>query len=270
MIGNLFATVGLRPPLAVLRFVLSALTLLAALLTFSGIVAALSTKNEILATKMLSVYPRNLLAMEAFRALQDMKYPIVSGPSTTTNIAVVSIDDPSWGVLIDFIRSEPAVRKSERTEALVPQPAAQVSPPPPQAQAPPNDSLQAPSTQAPSAPQTPTLPTAINFDRIKTISAIKNENIISAGPKALVPPYNLLVLWPANVGHRVYEFLSFEEFRLDLRHMMLDEIGEWGLWLSAFAFVCGLVINALRALVASAEQRELAKTTPSTHDAKTS
>jgi hypothetical protein len=98
----------------------------------------------------------------------------------------------------------------------------------------------------------------INFERIKTIVALKNEGIISAGPKALTPPYNLLVLWPGTLGRRVYEFLSFEEFRLDLRHVVLDEIGEWGLWLSAFAFVCGLVLNALRALVASAEQRDLA------------
>jgi hypothetical protein len=124
VIGNLFAAVGLRPPLPVVRFVLSTLTVLAALCTFGGIIAALATKNDTLATKLLSVYPRYVLAMDAMQALQDMKFPIREG-AATVNVGVVSIDEPSWNVLLDFVKSETAIRKSERTEALIPRPPAQ-------------------------------------------------------------------------------------------------------------------------------------------------
>jgi hypothetical protein len=268
VIGHFFAAIGLRPPLPLLRFVLSTLTIIAALLRFGGIVAALATKNDTVATKLLPYYPRYLLAADAMRTLQDMNLPIREG-NVTTMVAVVSIDEPNWGVLLDFIKSETATRKSERTEALIQQPQSQ-SPSPVPSTAPVEASPTGPPTgSTPSGPTTPSRAPAtpavvsitappINFDRIKTIIAIRNAGVISAGPKALVPPLNLLVLWPGNVPRRVYEFLSFEEFRLDFRHMILDEIGELGLWLSALAFVCGFVLNTLRALAASAEQRELA------------
>ena len=100
----------------------------------------------------------------------------------------------------------------------------------------------------------------IDFDRIKTITSIETP-VVSAGSKALSPPYHLIVLWPGNVARRVYEFLSFEEFRLDLRHMMLDEIEEMGLWLGGVAAIATILLNAFRALVASAERKQLAAQT---------
>jgi hypothetical protein len=265
VLGNFFAAVGLRLPLPFLRFVLSTLTVIAALLTFSGIVAALATKNDALASKLLPYYPRYLLSSAAMHALEEMSLPLREG-NVTTNLGIVSIDEPAWPVLLAFIESETAIRKSERTEALIPQPLAQqpappAAPPAPPAQASPDMPTGSGSANAPPAQPTPLVAVQappINFNRVKTVISVRNSGVISAGTKALVPPYNLLVLWPGNVPRRVYEFLSFEEFRLDFRKVVLDEIGEWGLWLSAFAFVCGLVLNALRALVASAEQRELA------------
>jgi hypothetical protein len=96
VIGHFFAAIGLRPPLPLLRFVLSTLTIIAALLRFGGIVAALATKNDTVATKLLPYYPRYLLAADAMRALQDMNLPIREG-NVTTMVAVVSIDEPNWG-----------------------------------------------------------------------------------------------------------------------------------------------------------------------------
>jgi hypothetical protein len=103
----------------------------------------------------------------------------------------------------------------------------------------------------------------IDFDRIKTITSIETP-VVSAGSKALSPPYHLIVLWPGNVvnvARRVSAFLSFEEFRLDLRHMMLDEIEEMGLWLGGVAAIATILLNAFRALVASAERKQLAAQT---------
>jgi hypothetical protein len=123
----------------------------------------------------------------------------------------------------------------------------------------PNEILPQSTAQPQATPQA--LP-AINFGRIKTITAFRND-VMSAGSKPLVPPYNLVVLWPLSIPRRVYEFLSFEEFRLDLRRMIIDEVQESVLWISVIAFACTLLINVLRAVAASAEQRRLTGTSGS-------
>jgi hypothetical protein len=257
MTRKLFATLGLQIPLPLLRFGLTVLSVFAALLTGLGLITAAAVRNDNLAAKILPFYPRYLLAMDGFHTLQDMKYPAQNGKDANgnpqfINVAVLSIDDPPWSVMLDFIQSETAVRKSERNE-----PAPQQSPL--QSSAPAAAPVETPS-QPSSQPQAPpqALPT-INFGRIKTITAFRND-VMSAGPKPLVPPYNLVVLWPPTIPRRVYEFLSFEEFRLDLRRMILDEIQESVLWMSVVAFACTVLINTLRAVAASAEQRQLTPT----------
>jgi hypothetical protein len=210
--------------------------------------------------------------MEGFRTLQDMKYSVPSardqsGKVQTANVGVLSIDDPSWGVLLDFIKSDTAIVKSERNEPANLQTPIQAPPP----VAPPTESplastgqvpppIEAPKQAQPTPPVqlTTSLLQPINFQRIKTIISVRID-VLSAGSKPRVPPYNLVVLWPPPVGRRVYEFVSFEEFRLDLRHMMLEEMEELSLWISVIAFACGLPINALRMVVISAEQRSLSQ-----------
>jgi hypothetical protein len=66
---------------------------------------------------LLSICPRYQFAMDAWNRLQDMEYPVPSdSPTHFTNIGVLPIDAPSWAVLLDFVQSETAIRKSERNQ----------------------------------------------------------------------------------------------------------------------------------------------------------
>ncbi len=256
MVRKLVAILGLQIPLPLLRFGLSVLSVTAAFLTGLGLIVAAAITNDNLAAKLLPYYPRYLRAMHGFDTLQDMKYPAMSGRDLSgkpqfIDVAVLSIDDPGWHVLLDFIQSEIAIRKSERNAPAPPSPRIQSQAP---TEGPVEVSPQ-PSAQPPS-PSQPLPP--INFQRIKTIAAFRAD-VMSAGSKPLVPPYNLVVLWPPPIARTVYEFLSFEEFRLDLRRMILDEIQGLALWMSVVAFACTLLINALRAVASSAEQRQLVR-----------
>lgn len=66
----------------------------------------------------------------------------------------------------------------------------------------------------------------IRWDRLKTITSVRLD-VLSAGSKPLVPPYRVLVFSPIPappfmLSHHVYEFVSFDEFRLDVRRFLLD------------------------------------------------
>jgi hypothetical protein len=259
MIGKFIAVLGLQIPLPLLRFGLSFLSIVAAFLTGLGLIVAAAMTNDNLATKLLPFYPRYSLAMQGFAILQDIKYPALSGKDSNgkpqfTNIAVLSVDDPAWAVMLDFIRSETAIRKSERNQPAPP--TTQIQSP-----APANPPVETPPQPPAQSSMTPQMLPPIDFQRIKTIASFRAD-VMTAGSKPLVPPYNLVVLWPPPITRTVYEFLSFEEFRLDLRRMMLDEIQGLALWASVIAFACTLLINALRAVASSAEQRQLVRGAP--------
>ena len=55
----------------------------------------------------------------------------------------------------------------------------------------------------------------------------------------------------------MYEFLSFEEFQLDLRRLILGEMQGWSLWLAVIGFGCTVLIEGLRWATAGAERRRL-------------
>jgi hypothetical protein len=224
------------------RFGLPVLSLLAASLTGGGLILAASLKTDVLANKVLSLNPQYALAIQGHELLKKMEYPVQTGENQTANLGVLTIDDPSWPIFLDFIKSDIAIRKSERNEPPgMEAPRLQQTPPSGNGAEPAN----------PSRPATP-LP-EINFDRIKTIVSIRVPTA-TAGTKPLAPPYRLMVLWPDEpmpaVPRRVYEFLSFEEFRLDLRRMLLDRMEEWSLWIAVVAFAIGLPIDALRRFTA--------------------
>lgn len=222
-----------------LRVALSALALTASFLTGAGLFLSAALKNNKTADFILSHYPRYSLAMKGFNALQDFKYP-TAPPDPPLNVGLVSIDDKEWGVLLDFIQSEVAIRKSERNEPSPLHSAAAPANPP---------------TPSPT-PSNTDLPN-INFDRIKTIISMRMD-VASVGAKPLAPPYRLIVFWPnpPSTPRRVYEFLSFAEFRLDLRHFILDEIEEWSLWMAVIAFAVSVPAEALRRIIATAEERK--------------
>lgn len=72
------------------------------------------------------------------------------------------------------------------------------------------------------------------------------------------------MLWPPLTSRRVYEFLSFEEFRLDLRRMIVEEVDADARWLSVVAFLGTLLTGGLRWLVGAAERRRITTRTPGT------
>lgn len=274
MIWKVLSAVGLSLPLRLVRITLTIFSIIAAICTFLGIITGLATHNDVLAEKLLSIYPRYTLAMGAWNTFKDMKYPLAFGTASNKMLVGVElIDDPSWGVLLDFLKSDIAFRKSERSEAVMPPSPARANPiappsPPPLSSAMPSGTTAKSSTPEGSAATTEARPAPtpqvavplppVDFGKIKTVTSFFNPNVPSAGPKALVPPYNLIVFWPGIIPRRIYEFLSFEEFRLDLRNMMIDEIVSDGVWLSLVAFACGIVLNALRALVSDEEKKRLA------------
>jgi len=224
---------------------LSVLSIASAFLTGAGLILAACLENSNLADLALSYYPRYTLAQQGFRTLQDFKYPLQDSTGTI-NVAVLSINEPGWFAILDFIQSETAIRKSERNEA--PLPISQRQPGSPSGDA----------TQPPPVPTPLTNLPPVNYARIKTIVALKETAVISAGSKALVPPYKLLVISPVNVPRRLYEYLSLEEFQLDLRKMAIDELEGMSLWLAVVAFGCGLLISALERLVRALEGKRSA------------
>jgi hypothetical protein len=44
----------------------------------------------------------------------------------------------------------------------------------------------------------------------------------------------------------VYEFVTPEEFHLDLKHMMLDEMEGWSLWIGVIAFAAASLAEGVR------------------------
>jgi hypothetical protein len=152
-----------------------------------------------------------------------MKYPVKSGETKTMDVGVLSIEDPSWHVMLEFIQSETAIRKSDRNEPPTPTPSA-------------------------ASATTPHPSTTINFGRVKTIVATRVD-VMQAGSRPLVPPFSLVLLTPDAAGRKMYEFLSWEEFRLDLRQFFLDELNVITLWLSLIAFVIGLLATGARWLL---------------------
>jgi hypothetical protein len=185
---------------------------IAGALTFAGLVLAVGVKNERMADGLLALYPRCRTVMDGFAVLEDMKYPLKVDEGAPRNASVLEITHTSWPIFLEFLKSETAIRKSERSDSIAAKPA--------------QDKQQA-------------LP-PIDFDKVKTIFVFRND-VISAGPKALVPPFALHVLWPVGppmpIARRAYEFVTFEELRMDLRKMMLDEIEAIGLWMALAAFL---------------------------------
>lgn len=160
--------------------------------------------------------------MRGFQILQEMRYPVTTGkPPQTLNVGVLPIENPAWPVMVAFLRSEIAIRKSDRDEPMPTQGA---------------------TGNAATVPLPP-----VNFQRIKTIISVRSA-VLTAGDQPLLPPFSLDALWPVNAptARRMYEFRSFEEFRLDLREMVVQDLETLSLELTLIAFVCGFLATVVR------------------------
>ena len=205
----------------ILQLVLMILPGVAAFITILGIILSMSLKNEVSARYVMDRYPRYRVASQGVEVLGDRKFPAPGSENDALDLGVLEITHPAFPVMLDFIRSEIAVRKSERNEA--------------------EGTTASPEDRATEPAALPD----INFDRLKTISGAKIP-VIRAGPKALIPPYILLVLYPDNVSRRVYEYHSPEEFDLDLRQHFRSELELYALMATLAALLLGTILMLLR------------------------
>jgi len=189
-----------------------------------GICLSLFPKNERLKNYYLPFYPRYNLAEAARRKLSDLRYKITDEKGQEVKVAVLEIDDDSWEVMFDFLQSEIALRKSDRTK-------------------PGSIGVMLPG-QSPKASKEDTSKTSvpINWDHVKTIFAVR-LNVARIGPKPIFPPYRLTVTWRGLTSVDVYKFLSFKEFRLDMNEMLAKELEYYGLLLTLCAFTAGIALS---------------------------
>lgn len=193
------------------------LSIAAGALTIVGVLFDIGLRYTAASDVLLSYYPRYTLAMRGFHILEEMKYPFLNGPTKQQmTVGVLPIEDRSWPIMVGFLRSDTAFLKSPRND-----------PPHPKNQ--------------------PSLP-AVNWERIKTIVSVKSD-VPLAGDQPLMPPYSLDVLWPGNAGRVMYEFRSWDEFRLDLRETMLQRLETTDLWITLTAVVCTILAESLRRIV---------------------
>ena len=78
---------------------------------------SVALKNQNFTDWILLKWPSSpyLLAMDGLKTLQDIKYPYVI-VNQKFDIGILSIDQPSWQVMLDFLQSDIAFRKSDRGE----------------------------------------------------------------------------------------------------------------------------------------------------------
>jgi hypothetical protein len=209
--------------LTVLRFATRILPVIAFLLAVVSIALSAATYEPRLAGYILPLYPPYESAQEAVKILEDRKYSVPKDGGATISVGVLEIDHPSWPVMLDFLQSEIAIRKSERNE-----------PEPPMFKPP-------ASAEAPEPPKPIELP-PIDFRRIKIIFSMEVPTI-KAGSKPLSPPYKLVVLFPPTAARRVYEFLSFHEFWLNIRQMLVLEVRFASILVSGCSLLISVVLR---------------------------
>lgn len=214
------------------------LSILPIVLTLLGVSLLFGLTIDSFSSKILSLYPRYNLAMEAITILEGEPKPIMINNELQKDkkgkeviATTLGIDHPSWPVMFDFIRSETAFRKSIRNEPIQE-----------------NIAMDEESSVNPNTTQKDVDP-EINFDRIKSISIIRVRGVPKVGGKSLTEPYRTIVMWPPLKFRRVYDFLSFEEFKLDIKKMLVDELESLARLISVIAAVCTLLLFIAKWLI---------------------
>lgn len=216
---------------------ISIFAIFSVIIVLFGLILAACLKIERVSSKILPLYPRYNLAMEAIKILQDDPQPIKRGNDLIKHkdsdqavmATVLSIDHPSWPVILDFIKSEIAFRKSDRNEPV-------------------EEDLSTkgqPSDNSSTAHKI-VLP-EINYDRIKTIFIIRVKDVLRSGTKPLTAPYRAIVFEPSQPKYRrVYDFLSFEEFKLDIKKMLVGELEFYSIILAIIAVLCNIALRFIK------------------------
>lgn len=215
-----------------LRIIVFILSLVAPALTGVALLTAAGLKTDGLAGWLLTQNPRFRTAMSGLHKLEDFKYPLNYGLGGPRDVGVLKITDPSWDVMLDFVQSEIAIRKSIRNLPISPKKAGGQ-----------------PANSSTSVAGRELIPKK-DFYLAKTLVALRFP-VASAGDQPLAPPFRLYLSVASHsprgmVPREVYEFISFEEFRLDLRRMILNQMEEWSLWLAFIGFAATLLIGVIQ------------------------
>ena len=210
---------------------ISGLTILTYALTLCGLTLAAGLKLDSVSSRILPHYPRYKSAMKALEILADDPQPITKDGEIFKKedgepilATVLGIDHPSWPVMLDFMKSETAIRKSDINDPV------KISP----------DNQSA----------TNELKLAeIDYDRIKAIFAIRVKDVLKAGNKPITEPYRVFTTVPPSTTvkwRRIYDFLSFEEFRLDIRKMLVAELEFYSIILTIVAVLGAILLYVIK------------------------
>ncbi|MBL9190524.1 MAG: hypothetical protein JNK23_23805 [Opitutaceae bacterium] len=193
---------------------------------FAGVAALMTAglKWDTTANLMLGLRPSYNRALVGVRALSNPELPFKvlndgAKEPIEIKVAALPITDPGFSPLITFLDSDVARQKwtqNERLERKIAGPD---------------------SDESKFIPQ-------VNFMRVKTIISFEVGGT-RAGTIFLTPPYKLGVFYPEDRLRGLYEFLSFEELRLDLRKFHkehLENIAAWGAGIGVLMVVLGWVL----------------------------
>ncbi len=217
--------------------IIKTLTVLATVIILFGLMLAACLKIESVSSIILPLYPRYNLALEGIKILQADPQPIKReneiyiNPKTNKPIMVtiLGIDNPSWSVILDFIKSEIAFRKSDRN-----QPVEEIL------------NIEDQSDDNQNVTHKSKL-SEINYNRIKTIFVVRVRDVMKVGGKPLTEPYRALIFEPSQKKlRRVYDFLSFEEFKFDIKKMLVGELELYSYVLAIIAVLCNIALYCIR------------------------
>ena len=225
------------------RFVnrtISGLTISTYALTLCGLILTAGLKLDSVSSNILPYYPRYKSAMKAITILEDDPQPITKdgkifseeGDEPTSTLAtVLGIEHPSWPVMLDFMKSEIAIRKSDINDQVN----KNVDPV--------ENSLDNQSTT-----NEVVLP-EINYDRIKTIFVLRVKGVLKVGNKPLTEQYRVFTTVPPSTTvklRRIYDFLSFEEFKLDMKKMLIGELEFYSIILAIVAVLGAILLHVIK------------------------
>jgi len=221
----------------VVKGIVKILPVLTTAIILLGLLLAACLKIEWIASRTLSLYPRYSLALECIKVFESNPQVIkkeneivpIEGTDQEIMATVLGIDHPSWPVMLDFIKSEIAFRKSDRNQTIEEA-----------------VSIDGKLDDNENATKKKTL-IKINYDRIKTIVVIRVRNVPTIGGKPMTAPYRAVVKNPSQKELRiVYEFLSFEEFKLDLKKMLVGELEFYSIVFAIIAVICKIALYCVR------------------------
>jgi hypothetical protein len=233
--------------------IVKTLTVLTTVIVLFGLILAACLKIERVASRILPLYPRYGLALEGIKVFEGNpqviknENEIIKDEDTDREVmaTLLDIDHPSWSVMLDFIKSEIAFLKSDRNQTIEE-----------------TVSIEDQSDDNENATNKKTL-TKINYDRIKTIFVVRARNVPTIGGKSITAPYSVQVIDPSQKRNRkVYEFLSFEEFKLDLKKMLVGELEFYSIVSAIIAVLCNIALYFIRKHFKAYLNKSLAKFSP--------